>query len=106
MVKASARIGSIGFSVNVANALAAIYTATGQDIACLVESTSVDLILEPLPGNYYLIIITYHHHHHHYHHQYHHYHYYYCYHYCKMVESMLAWCCLVWLLVLWVEVLD
>ncbi|XP_019850653.1 PREDICTED: uncharacterized protein LOC105312329 [Amphimedon queenslandica] len=49
MVKASARIGSIGFSVNVANALAAIFTATGQDIACVVESTSADLILEPLP---------------------------------------------------------
>lgn len=61
MVKASARIGSIGFSVNVANALVAIFTATGQDIACVVEGTSADLILEPLPGsNYHLLNIINH----------------------------------------------
>ena len=41
------RIGSIGFNVNVANIIAAIFTATGQDIACVVESATAQLILEP-----------------------------------------------------------
>ena len=42
------RIGSIGFNVNVANVITAIFTATGQDIACVVESVTVQLILEPV----------------------------------------------------------
>ena len=41
------RIGSIGFNVNVANVIAAIFTATGQDIACIVESATVQFILGP-----------------------------------------------------------
>ena len=41
------RIGSIGFNVNVVNAIAAIFTATGQDIACVAESGTAQLILEP-----------------------------------------------------------
>lgn len=41
-----ARAGTIGCSINVANTLAAIFTATGQDIAGVVECAA-DLIIEP-----------------------------------------------------------
>lgn len=43
----SIRIGSIGFNMNVVNTIAAIFTATGQDIACVAESATVQFILEP-----------------------------------------------------------
>ena len=35
-------------NVNVSNAIAAIFTATGQDTACVSESSSAILIIEPL----------------------------------------------------------
>ena len=41
------RIGCLGFSINVANIIAAVFTATGQDIACIGESASAQFILEP-----------------------------------------------------------
>jgi hydroxymethylglutaryl-CoA reductase len=42
------RIGSVGFNSNISNVLASIFTATGQDVACVGESSSVDFIIEPL----------------------------------------------------------
>ena len=41
------RICSIGFNVNVAIIIASNFTTTGQDIACVVESATVQMILEP-----------------------------------------------------------
>ena len=43
----STRIGCLGFNLNVANIIAAVFTATGQDIACTIESASAQFILEP-----------------------------------------------------------
>lgn len=40
--------GAIGFNVNVANALAAVFIATGQDVACVVEGSSAELIISPV----------------------------------------------------------
>ena len=39
--------GTILFNVNVANIMAAVFAATGQDIACIVESSSAFLQLMP-----------------------------------------------------------
>ena len=47
MLHTSKRIGCVGFNVNVANALAAVFTATGQDIACIAESATAHLTIEP-----------------------------------------------------------
>ena len=38
-IRGSYRVGMMGANVNVANALAGIFTATGQDIACVHESS-------------------------------------------------------------------
>lgn len=40
MSTGSLAVGSIGFSLNVPNIIAAVFAATGQDIACLAESSS------------------------------------------------------------------
>ena len=42
----SVQVGMVGFNVNVANIVAAIFTATGQDIACVHESSVGQLHLE------------------------------------------------------------
>ena len=41
------RSGVVGFNVNVNNILAAVFIATGQDVACIGESGSAQLILSP-----------------------------------------------------------
>ena len=40
-------IGEVGFSVNVSNTLAAVFLATGQDVAGCVESSASQLIVCP-----------------------------------------------------------
>jgi len=45
--------GSIGSNINVANTIAAIFTATGQDIACVHESSLANLFLEEHDGGVY-----------------------------------------------------
>lgn len=47
---ASTRAGMIGFNINIANTLAAIFTATGQDIACVHESAVGQFHIEKAPG--------------------------------------------------------
>lgn len=42
----SVQVGMIGYNINVANIIAAIFTATGQDIACVHESSLAQLHLE------------------------------------------------------------
>lgn len=39
--------GVVGYNVNVANILAAVFMATGQDVACVVESASCQLFIAP-----------------------------------------------------------
>ena len=39
--------GAIGYNANVANILAAVFIATGQDVACIAESASCQLFLAP-----------------------------------------------------------
>lgn len=43
----STSIGMVGFNINIANVLGAIFTATGQDIACVHESSIGILQIEP-----------------------------------------------------------
>lgn len=45
--------GTIGSNINVANTIAAIFTATGQDIACVHESSLANLYLEEHDGGVY-----------------------------------------------------
>ena len=45
--------GIIGSNINVANTIAAIFTATGQDIACVHESSLANLFLEAVDGGVY-----------------------------------------------------
>jgi NADP-dependent 3-hydroxy-3-methylglutaryl-CoA reductase len=46
-VLGSIQAGTVGYNINVANAVAAIFTATGQDIACVHESSLGLFDLEP-----------------------------------------------------------
>ncbi len=46
-VHGSISAGSIGFNVNTANTIASVFTATGQDIAALSESTASHFVIEP-----------------------------------------------------------
>ena len=41
------RIGMVGYNANVANVVAALFTATGQDIASVHESSVAQLHIEP-----------------------------------------------------------
>jgi NADP-dependent 3-hydroxy-3-methylglutaryl-CoA reductase len=50
---ASVRVGMIGYNVNAANVVAALFTATGQDIACVHESSLAQLHLERADGGLY-----------------------------------------------------
>lgn len=45
--------GVHGLNINAANAIAAIFTATGQDIACVHESSTAQLYFEARPGGLY-----------------------------------------------------
>lgn len=47
MKQTNGRIGCIGCNINVPNTIAAIFAATGQDIACVAESASAEVIIEP-----------------------------------------------------------
>lgn len=47
---ASTRAGMIGFNINIANTIAAIFTATGQDIACVHESSVGQYHVEKTDG--------------------------------------------------------
>jgi NADP-dependent 3-hydroxy-3-methylglutaryl-CoA reductase len=49
--------GMIGFNVNVANTIAAMFTATGQDIACVHESSLAQLHFEAVPEGIYASIV-------------------------------------------------
>ncbi|KAL5476235.1 hypothetical protein EMCRGX_G026155 [Ephydatia muelleri] len=46
-IHSSFRVGAIGFNINVSNILAAVFIATGQDVASVVESSTCQLILAP-----------------------------------------------------------
>lgn len=47
------QIGMIGFNINVPNTIAAIFTATGQDIGCVHESSVAQLNLQRVHGGIY-----------------------------------------------------
>ena len=47
MKNAAIGSGVIGFNLNVANIIAAISIATGQDVACTAESSSCQLFIAP-----------------------------------------------------------
>ena len=49
----SAQVGMVGFNINVANVIAAIFTATGQDIACVHESSLALLNIQPVQDGLY-----------------------------------------------------
>ena len=49
----SMQVGMIGFNINVANIIAAMFTATGQDIACVHESGMGQLHMQKLDGGVY-----------------------------------------------------
>jgi hydroxymethylglutaryl-CoA reductase (NADPH) len=53
----SVQVGMIGYNVNVANIVAAMFTATGQDIACVHESSLAQLHLERTDGGIYASIV-------------------------------------------------
>jgi NADP-dependent 3-hydroxy-3-methylglutaryl-CoA reductase len=44
------RAGMVGRCVNAANVVAAVFAATGQDVACVHESARAELALAPAPG--------------------------------------------------------
>lgn len=47
MKNASIASGVIGYNINVANIIAAVFIATGQDVACIGESASCQLFIAP-----------------------------------------------------------
>lgn len=49
----SVQVGMIGYNINVANVIAAIFTATGQDIACVHESGLGQLHIQPVDDGLY-----------------------------------------------------
>lgn len=51
------RAGMVGYSVNVANVVAGLFTATGQDIACVHESSLAQLHLEHADGGLYASLL-------------------------------------------------
>lgn len=55
----SARIytGMIGFNINVSNIVAAMFLATGQDIACIHESSIAELHMEPKGEDLYVSLL-------------------------------------------------
>ncbi|KPA12732.1 3-hydroxy-3-methylglutaryl-coenzyme A reductase [Candidatus Magnetomorum sp. HK-1] len=57
MVKGSALAGTIGVNINVVNVLAAMFTVTGQDIACVSESSVSYLYLEKTEDGFYTSLL-------------------------------------------------
>lgn len=54
--------GVIGYNINVANILAAVFIATGQDVACIAESATCQLFIAPASKDEILsrgIVVTY-----------------------------------------------
>lgn len=49
--------GTVGWNINVANVLAAMFTATGQDIACVHESSVAMLYVQPVDDGIYASIV-------------------------------------------------
>jgi NADP-dependent 3-hydroxy-3-methylglutaryl-CoA reductase len=49
--------GTVGWNINVANVLAAMFTATGQDIACVHESSVAMLYVQPVDDGLYASIV-------------------------------------------------
>ena len=52
-VAGSVQIGMVGYNINVANIVAAMFTACGQDIACVHESSLAQLHLDKVQGGVY-----------------------------------------------------
>ncbi|MGB0591307.1 MAG: phosphotransferase [Myxococcota bacterium] len=52
-VAGSVQIGMVGYNINVANIVAAMFTACGQDIACVHESSLAQLHLDAVDGGIY-----------------------------------------------------
>ena len=52
-VAGSVQIGMVGYNINVANIVAAMFTACGQDIACVHESSLAQLHLDKVEGGVY-----------------------------------------------------
>jgi NADP-dependent 3-hydroxy-3-methylglutaryl-CoA reductase len=53
----SMQAGMIGYNINIANTIAAIFTATGQDIACVHESSIGQLHMQPIDGGVYASLL-------------------------------------------------
>lgn len=53
----SAQVGMVGFNINVANIIAAVFTATGQDIASVHESSLAQLFMQRVKGGIYVSIM-------------------------------------------------
>jgi hydroxymethylglutaryl-CoA reductase (NADPH) len=51
------RAGMVGYNVNAANVIAGLFTATGQDIACVHESSLAQLHVERTDGGLYLSLL-------------------------------------------------
>jgi NADP-dependent 3-hydroxy-3-methylglutaryl-CoA reductase len=49
--------GTVGWNINVANVLAAMFTATGQDIACVHESSVAMLYIQPVDDGVYASMV-------------------------------------------------
>jgi NADP-dependent 3-hydroxy-3-methylglutaryl-CoA reductase len=49
--------GTIGFNINIANVIAAIFTATGQDIACVHESSIGQLHMQLVPDGLHISMV-------------------------------------------------
>ncbi len=52
-VAGSIQVGMVGYNINVANVVGALFTACGQDIACVHESSLAQLHLEAVDGGVY-----------------------------------------------------
>ena len=53
----SVQVGMVGYNVNVANIVAALFVATGQDVACVHESSLGQLHLEPTADGIYASLL-------------------------------------------------
>jgi hypothetical protein len=54
---ASQQVGMIGYNINVANVIASIFTATGQDIACVHECSLAQLHVQDIDDGLYVNIL-------------------------------------------------
>ncbi len=53
----SIQVGMVGYNINVANIVAAMFTACGQDIACVHESSLAQLHIEAVEGGLYASLL-------------------------------------------------